>query len=252
MIDEFITGSLKPERDVQNNSLMPIGRCLSSAEIQTPQHPDRRSCSSNPTKSSFFRAHSRLYVAFYAEKQAQKMAQHSLKVKYIIVPMASALIGQDDVNMQTDCGAPSSLIDIYKFHEMTSQIARRDADHKLVFSAGPSVNGQIKVVFLIGCHMIMSRCLDAEKTYDVFRSFEEFFVDLGSSQVNILDCWRALHRSTCLGWIDFRERFDAEREQDQTIDMEEFIHYSRSVTFGCNSTYFLPVQVHQLRGYLPV
>ena len=200
------------------------------------------------SKSSFFRAHPRLYVALYHEREAARMAQHSLKFKYIIVPMASALRDDDDIGIQKKYIVPSSLIDIYQFDKITNQIARRNADHKLVFSAGCSVEGQIKVVFLIGCHMIMSHSLNAGQTYDVFRRFEEFFFHLDGGQVNVYDCWRALHRSTCLGWTDFRERFDTECDKDQAIDMEEFIHYSRSAAYvkPCQPSFLVTFSTHTL------
>ena len=199
---------------------------LLAAPLSTEQPP----CA---LKSSFFRAHTRLYVAFYDERQTERMSRHSLNVKYIIVPMASALRDDGDIGKPECFTVPSSLVEIYKFNEITDQIARRNADHKLVFSAGCSVNGQIKVVFLVGCHLIMSRGLDADQTYDIFSSFEELFVHLGCNQVNILDCWRALHRSTCLGWIDFRGCINTctEGEEDETINMEEFMHYSRSMAY---------------------
>ena len=211
---------------------MSVRRFSSFIETTADQSMDDKLCGSILTKTSFLCAHPRLYIAFYDERQAQKMAHHSLKVKYIMVPMASALKDDSDIRTQNQSIVPSSLIDIYDFNEMANQIARKNGDHRLVFSAGSNVKIQIKVVFLIGCHMILSQGLDADQIFAIFRSFEELFVDLKCSQVNILDCWRALHRSTCAGWIDFRERFGYECDRDQTIDMEEFIHYSRSVAIS--------------------
>ena len=83
------------------------------------------------------------------------MAQHSLQDKYIIVPVVSSL-RDDHGAIQTEYFVPNSLVDIYKFDETANLVARRNADHKLVFSAGCNVNGQTNAIFLIGCHMIMS------------------------------------------------------------------------------------------------
>ena len=50
--------------------------------------------------------------------------------------------------------------------------------------------------------------------------------------VKILDCWCALERAKSIGWIDFRERFDLECNDeggDKSLDMDEFIHYSRYI-----------------------
>ena len=179
------------------------------------------------TKCSFFNVHTRIYVALYDEKQAQRMAQHALKTKYIIIPVSAVWKRDHDSGIEEENFTVSSLIEIYKFDEMANQMARRNADHKLVYTAGCSVRGQIKVVFLIGCHMIMSLGLDAEHVHNIFKSFDEFFVRCDESQVNALVCWRALHRAACASWINFQERFDLERGDERTINMEEFIHYSR-------------------------
>ena len=73
--------------------------------------------------------------------------------------------------------------------------------------------------------MVMSHGFDADKTFQIFKSFEEFFE---CRQVGILDCWRALHRAKSVGWIDFQERFDFDStDETGAINMDEFIHYSR-------------------------
>jgi hypothetical protein len=182
---------------------------------------------SHPAKSSFFHIHKELYLALYDEEQAERMAHHSLQLKFVIVPILSTVDPQESCsgNNKTVLFLPASLIEVYKFDEMTNQVARRNADHKLVFSAGRNVHFQTRAAFLVGCHMVMSHGFDAEKTFQVFKSFEEFF---DWSQIGILDCWRALYRAKSAGWIDFQERFDfGSDDGTMTINMEEFIHYSR-------------------------
>ena len=181
-------------------------------------------------KSSFFCAIPRLYIALYEEVQTRRMAQHSLQDKYIIVPVVSSLRDDHGVAIQTEYFVPNSLVDIYKFDETANLFARRNADHKLVFSAGCNVNGQTNAIFLIGCHMIMLRGLNPEQTFEIFKIFKEFFVYYHQSQVNVLDCWRALHQSKCVGWIDFQEHFDCYCDESLTINIGEFIHYSRFVS----------------------
>ena len=77
--------------------------------------------------------------------------------------------------------------------------------------------------------MILSRGLDADQTCQVFKSFEDLFAypQAVDRQGNALDCWRALHRARTMAWIDFQEHIDSESYQDNVINMEEFIHYSR-------------------------
>ncbi len=155
------------------------------------------------------------------------MARHSLKLKYVIVPIIQTVGNSQEMcgNDTTDEFLPASLIELYRFDEMANQIARRNADHKLVFSGGRNLQLQMRAAFLIGCHMIMSHGLDSENVFQIFKSFEEFF---GSTQVGILDCWRALHLAKTAEWVDFQERFDCDYcDETKTINMEEFIHYSR-------------------------
>ena len=185
------------------------------------------SCNNAQKKGSFFRAHNQIFIALYEDRQAKSMAQHILKSNHITVPIASVCRYDHDIDNREIILAPTALVDIYKFDDIARQIARRNADCKLVFSAGCNVQTQIRAVFLIGCHLILSHGLDVDQTLGIFRRFEEFFADPGNSHVKLFDCWRALHRASCVSWIDFRERFDLDLHQGQTINMEELIHYSR-------------------------
>ena len=184
---------------------------------------------SSPTfaKSSFFCAHQRIYIALYDERQAERMAKHALNVKYVVVSNKSMLRERHDLRVQEEDFRKVSLVDIYKFNQMANQVARRNVDCKLVFSAGCETKRQIKVVFLIGCHLLLSQGLDADQTCNILAGFQELFAHDGNNQVNALDCWRALHRAASVSWIDFREHLNNECDEDHTINMEEFIHYSR-------------------------
>ncbi len=155
------------------------------------------------------------------------MAHHSLQLKYVIVPIIQTVSTSQEMWENDTAGEvlPASLIELYRFDEMANQIARRNADHKLVFSGGRNLQLQMRAAFLIGCHMIMSHGLDAENVFQIFKSFGEFFT---GTQAGILDCWRALYRAKNVGWVDFQERFDFDySDSTETINMEEFIHYSR-------------------------
>jgi hypothetical protein len=159
------------------------------------------------------------------------MAQHSLKVKYIVVPMAAMCrcTKEDDL---ANTFTPSSLIEIYKFDAMANQIKRQNSGQKLIFASGRNVSVQRRATFLIGCHVIMSHGLDADTTFSMLKNINEHCAENGSVHVKILDCWCALERAKSIGWIDFRERFDFECNDeggDKSLDMDEFIHYSRYI-----------------------
>jgi hypothetical protein len=188
--------------------------------------PDATSTVSSATRTSFFRVRYQIYLAMYDARQAERLAHNSLKGKCVIVPAASAFKDDLDLDIKDDCFLPSSLIEIYKFNEMSNQIARRNADSKLVFSTGSTLKVQTRVIFLVGCHMMLSLGTDADETYEVFKNFEVFFDD-GLDHHNLLDCWKSLQSVVSMGWIDFHDDFISECDEELTINMEEFSHYSR-------------------------
>ena len=193
------------------------------------QQKSRPALQSNQLSGSFSPITSNLYFALFDADQTEKMAQHTLKTKYIVVPMTAMCKYTQEGNI-ADHFTPSSLSEFYRFNVMANQIKRRNADHKLVFAAGRNIQVQRRAVFLIGCHVIMSHGLDSESTFSFFKNSKELFASNGRGQVNILDCWHALDRAKSIGWIDFQELFNIESTKDidiATLDMEEFIHYSR-------------------------
>jgi hypothetical protein len=183
------------------------------------------------SKLSFVCISPRIYIALYNQTQAETMAQHALNLKHVLVSIETVI--RDDFGICQDVKEhgyrPCSLIDIYKFDEIVNQVARRDADHKLVIVAGCRAILQSKAFFLIGCHMILSQGLDAEQTYTIFKDRGQLSLLEGSPDniVAVVDCWRALHRAASVSWIDFREHLNVECDDDLTINMDEFIHYSR-------------------------
>ena len=181
------------------------------------------------TLSSFFPITSNLYLALLDADQAERMAQHSLKVKYIILPMCRYAQKGNLAQSFTPC----SLVELFKFNAMTNQIERQNADQKLVFASGCNVQAQRRAIFLIGSHMIMAHGLSAESSCCIFNNFKELFASNENSHVSIMDCWCALDSVRSLRWIDFQERFDIESSEFETIDMDEFIHYSRYI---CRNT----------------
>ena len=125
---------------------------------------------------------------------------------------------------------PSSLTELYRFDVTANQIQRRNADHKLVFAAGRSLHLQRRAIFLIGCHVIMSHGFDAESTFSIFKPYKELLEANESDRTNILDSWHALDLAKSMEWLNFQEFFNIESNNGSnvaTLDMEEFIHYSR-------------------------
>ena len=177
------------------------------------------------TGRSFFHVHDRAHLVLFEGKPAERMAQHVLKSKHIVIPIASTL--SECPLSSTNFFVPSSLIEIYNFHKMVGIISRRNADHQLVFSAGTNKKVQVRVVFLVGCHFIMSSSLDADSVHQIFQGLDGIFGQSKSGDTEILDGWKALQRAKSLAWLNFAEIFQRESENRDTIDLEELIHYSR-------------------------
>jgi hypothetical protein len=82
--------------------------------------------------------------------------------------------------------------------------------------------------FLIGSHLIMMHDLDCDQTSAIFGPLNGMLdVFIRGPHLSMLSCWRALHRSRALGWIDFREELSWLDEKADSVQMEEYLHYSR-------------------------
>ena len=198
---------------------MPSAPCSTSANSML-------SSEKNLSKQSFAPLNERLYLALYNKEQAERMAKHFLKGKHLIIAQESS-IKDETIKRKFE---PSSLEEIYRLDTMMNTVMRRNSEFKVVVSAGTDVKHQVKVVFLLGCHMIMSHGLNSEQTHHLFASFEEFFAYEECGQSHLISSWRAIHQAKSIGWIDFRERFELEQDEPGAIDMEEYIHYSRYKT----------------------
>ena len=138
--------------------------------------------SSTSSKSSFFCAHQRIYIALYDKSQAERIAKHALHVNYVIVSDNSDLREKQDFDGEEQDNFLCSLVDVYQFDKMANQTARRNADHKLVFPAGCDARHQLKVVFLIGCHMVLSHGLNEDQTFKVLKRFNELLPAMATVQ----------------------------------------------------------------------
>lgn len=171
--------------------------------------------------------HGRLHIVTLDGTNAERMAQCMLKKKHLVVFIASKSEEYPVHAAPRDCFDPSSLIEIYKFDEMVNTIARRNPDQMLVFSVGSETETQARAAFLIGCHLIMSSCLDPDEVRRVFQWSDGNLGPTARVCNTIFGCWRALHHAKALAWIDFRDRFGRVCDDSMTIDMAELMHYSR-------------------------
>jgi hypothetical protein len=192
------------------------------------------SISFSVSETSIGRIDNQIYIALCEEKKAVKLIQGKSMGKYIVVK--PTFVDEDSLGFGLHAKGfwPSSLIDIYRFDSMAHQIALQNADSKLFFASCFLKEVQIRIVFLVGCHIMLSKGFNPDETFRLFNNISEFIIDGGEGQLSILDCWRALHRASTMRWINFVDT-DYECDLDRTIDMDAFIHYSRS---ACMSDLF--------------
>ena len=179
-----------------------------------------------PTYSSCFHVHDRTYMFHFVGKHAERVAKQVLNKKYIIVSMESK-INNSPVAAEQNY-VPSSLIEIYKFDEMVKRLERRNAGHILIFSTGSSKEVQDRVVFLIGCTLIMSKTLGVSEVCRIFDRID-ILRQNNSNKKGAIDCWNALYQAKRLAWLDFSEPFDRDCADESIINIEELIHYSRKL-----------------------
>eukprot|EP00291_Cryptomonas_curvata_P020066 CAMPEP_0172165784 /NCGR_PEP_ID=MMETSP1050-20130122/8609_1 /TAXON_ID=233186 /ORGANISM="Cryptomonas curvata, Strain CCAP979/52" /LENGTH=284 /DNA_ID=CAMNT_0012836303 /DNA_START=22 /DNA_END=873 /DNA_ORIENTATION=+ len=167
--------------------------------------------------SSFVQIHEHLYLALYEETQATKMAQHTLKTKYLVVPCVNLV----EIDVYENF-VPSPLQEIYKFDELANQASRRNADLRLVFCAGLNPVVQARVIFLLGCHMVISLGMDPDMVYTIFQKAEY----IRNKECNgLLEGWWSLQCAKNLGWINFQDPFQLDEGGDEMIRMDEYLHY---------------------------
>ena len=119
-----------------------------------------------------------------------------------------------------------SLDEIYRFDSIVQIcIVRSPVSAQLLFCAGRLPYRRIRVLFLLGCHLIMSQGLNFEETVLAFRPFKDLFTRYHTSELWLQECWRALCCSKCLYWINFSE--SQENDDRVGIQMDEYIHYAR-------------------------
>ena len=134
---------------------------------------------------------------------------------------------EDNTSDHTGSFQPSYLAAIYRFDERINKVSLTNDGKKLVFVTRRDTQSRVRLSFLIGCHLIMAHGLGFEETSLAFRPLWELHEHISCSEKSVEKSLRAFCCARCLNWIDFGKSVKALEESKQTIDMEEFEHYSR-------------------------
>jgi hypothetical protein len=128
--------------------------------------------------------------------------------------------------------APCKLGQLYWFCEMLQLMREDGQDLPIVLCAGRSPEMITTCAQLMGSFLILFENFTADAVCDVFRPLSATFLDYGGSprhRFTVFDCWHAVFRAKCLGWLDFENKAV---DLDRCIDMHEYLHYDSHLN-GC-------------------
>jgi hypothetical protein len=169
----------------------------------------------------FTKLHNRISVVLENEaKQSSKRAPSGFCVVNLDIayPTTDSMY-EKDISKVT-------LEEIYRFDEIIKNAMANDSRHdQVLICAGLEPCRQVRVLFLLGCHLIMSQGLGFEETVLAYRPFKSLIADHCSDDVRLEEYWRGLCCAKCLAWIDFNKCQDDQSESG--IQMDEYMHYAR-------------------------
>ena len=103
--------------------------------------------------------------------------------------------------------AYTSLSEIFKYNTVLSKLARGNPNNNFVIFTGPEPTMQVKLAFLVGCHLILEHGLGFEATYLALRPLHLLFDRNSVNQaMSVKAALRAFCCSKCL--IDFKNTPD--------------------------------------------
>ena len=204
--------------------------------LDTTSHAETRQLAQSP---SFLHVYNRIYLALLHEQHAEIISKSILTFNYVIVPLTRCQVEVEIEQSQpgpSDRFHPPSLGDIFKFDEIASSLQRKHPRMKLVFQAGEDKAIQLKMAFLIGCHMMMRHDCGFEETYLSFKGMQSLFdskAPESADTVSITSCWRAFYCAKRLNWMEFDTVATETTCDNRCIHMDEYMHYARWRTTEC-------------------
>ena len=178
---------------------------------------------------SFIPLFGRLYLTLHKDEDALRLARLEAS-NFLIIPQ---LCMREPGSVIDEEGfQPPSLSEIFKFDQCVRTIERKNPIRKLVFIAGRTMHNQSRVIFLTGCHAIISCDAGFDEVKDSIANLNVAFNQLFSSVsfgLSVQSCLSAFFCAKNSNWIDFRETFSKmpTLANGAPILMEEYMHYAR-------------------------
>jgi hypothetical protein len=182
----------------------------------------RKNKSTGP-KTAFLRLHSRLALVLLDKEQAASIAQHELNSSHVLVGVE---VANKPEPLDVSAATPATLEEICMFDEYFNTICRQNNDAKVVVYTGLDAQRQIKVIFTLGCHLIMTCGLKVQEVISLFKAVDDL-VGVEVSEYSLYHYWSAFDSAKTLRWISFKETFDSPNYETDSIAMDEYLHYAR-------------------------
>ena len=190
------------------------------------------SASTNTVPHALIHIHNNLLIAL-GDVEKLCSSQKDGPEGYFVIPVLQN-IRRTDLDASLHClnvegFLPSCLSDIARFDSMVNNVSNSHPHSKLVFSTTTEPEYQRRLVFLLGCHMIMRQGLGFEEAYLAFRPMHDVLEESSIQNLSVRRSLRAFCCAKCLGWIDFNRDFTlfTDEENRTMICMDEYDHYAR-------------------------
>ncbi len=168
----------------------------------------------------FVKVHNRIVLALSNDDtRLRKIA----KIRY---PDCSIIeVGEDNVQ-ERQGSLSASLEEIFRFDRLVQSWLSTSSSSVFMVCTGKLVERQIRIILLLGCHLMMSQGLGFEETILAIRPLRALY-DSCCTGIHTVDHYlRAVCCAKCLKWIDFQRTEEVMGE----IPMDEYIHYSRCLS----------------------
>jgi hypothetical protein len=173
-------------------------------------------------KSTFLHLHTHLSLALCDNAQAETIAHDEL------LKRSCVLVGVEIERKKWARAneSPATLEEIFVFDECFNTCRRYNHGAEVVVYTGLELENQIKVVFLLCCHLIMTCYLHVYEVLSFFKAVDNL-VGQEENEVSLRHYWLAFRRAKELQWINFSETFDTHTYGPDCIAMDEYLHYAR-------------------------
>jgi hypothetical protein len=175
--------------------------------------------------------HNNFFVAPCDVTRASDLQENSSVASFLIPVLQDVVAAESDASLRcldSDGFTPSSLSAISRFDEKMKNIEAAHPHSNLVFCTSTQDRYQIRLAFLLGCHLILEQGLGFEETYLAFRPLEKILPDEPSHKISMQIALRAFCCAKCMGWIDFsHDCAEGQKHSERVICMDEYDHYAR-------------------------